>query len=211
MSALLRVSFNWNLKILGLAVLELPKSALNRQGIAFDSGGKIYSLRNLKISPFTIELLDNFFFKIFFSQNKIFEKKIWTKKIFLIIFWSKSWFLLKNGCAENCFQTWNTIFEVAKKISPKCFFTQTNNLDSFFEKRARTSVGLVVESRESRPKVDSRGFPRPVPHFSARSFSKKEKRKKVSLLYQNVGCSKWSLDFCSSPTIGFTSLSGMVK
>ena len=102
-------------------------------------------------------------------------------------------------------------FRGSKKNVTKIFFTQTNNVHSFFEKRARTSVGLVVESRESRPKAGSSGFPRPVPHFSARSFSKKEKRKKVSLLYQNVGCSKWSLDFCSSPTIGFTSLSGMVK
>ena len=178
MSALLRVSFNWNLKILGLAVLELPKSALNRQGIAFDSGGKIYSLRNLKISPFTIELLDNFFFKIFFSQNKIFEKKNLNKKNFFDNFLIKKLIFAQKRLCRELLSDMKHNFRGSKKNVTKIFFTQTNNVHSFFEKRARTSVGLVVESRESRPKVDSRGFPRPVPHFSARSFSKKEKRKK---------------------------------
>ena len=179
MSALLRVSFNWNLKILGLAVLELPKSALNRQGIAFDSGGKIYSLRNLKISPFTIELLDNFFFKFFFLKIKFLKKKIWTKKIFLIIFWSKSWFLLKNGCAENCFQTWNTIFEVAKKMSPK-FFSPRLIMYTLFSRSEHGQVwdwSWKVARVGRRP---ARAAFHDQSHTSPRAASRKKRKEKNS-------------------------------
>ena len=72
------------------------------------------------------------------------------------------------------------------RMSPKCphmspKFTSYHQIllcSLFSEARARTSVELVVVSREGRPKAGPNGFPRPVPHFSARSASEKMKQKK---------------------------------
>ena len=71
-------------------------------------------------------------------------------------------------------------------MSPKCphmspnftSYIQILLCSPFSEARARTSVELVVGSREGRPKAGPSGFPRPVPHFSARSASEKMKQKK---------------------------------